>query len=733
MKKHHTFWWLAGTTFLTLILFVSALVFLFWHQLSPEEKRFLIEFITHKFVYVFVGGIVFIAGIGILIDWIIRFYIIPIRKLAEAVGIIYSVNPSHRARVEGNHDIMQLAEKINQAAASYEHLEKSVFKRVDIAKAELEEEKNILAAVLAELPEGVIVCNKDGYILLYNSQAKRFFSDTEPEMEKKTGEGKQIFPMDNEERFVGLGRSAFDLIDRYVLQHALEEIHTKLERAALIVVANFSVTIKRGQLLKAEAVPILNPQGEFSGFVILFKDITRGLESEYRFNNLLEAFKNRVRHSAASIRSAIEIIMDYPEMENVRLDNLKAIIRKESEIISRLIHEDYKDTLRQMKTEWPIVATPLRSLVHTFIKRVGEKLGIFIGIDGELTTASVRIDTYIITLTLIFLVEKLSQERAIRGISCRTELKNGFIYLDMVWTGQPIKIETLRNWNRSEIRLACLEEEGAPLMLDEVLRYHDAEIWSYADAGTDGRAYLRLCLPMHDGKVEDDVRQIAVLPESRPEFYDFDLFNQPGQNPDVDRRKLNELTYTVFDTETTGLDPGGGDRIIAIAAIRIVNLRQLTGEIFDQLIDPERGIPVESTRIHGISDEMVKNKPGIGKVLPMFHRFAQNTVLVAHNAAFDMRMLQVSEADSGIRFVNPVLDTLLLSSVVHPSHSDQDISAIAERLGVEVHKRHTAMGDAMTTCSIFLKLIPLLADMGIVTLMDAREASRRTYYARLKY
>ncbi|MGB5986599.1 MAG: exonuclease domain-containing protein, partial [Desulfobacterales bacterium] len=125
--------------------------------------------------------------------------------------------------------------------------------------------------------------------------------------------------------------------------------------------------------------------------------------------------------------------------------------------------------------------------------------------------------------------------------------------------------------------------------------------------------------------------------------------------------------------------------------------------------------------------------PTIETVLPRFQQFTQDTILIAHNAAFDMRMLQISEPTTGIRFINPVLDTLLLSALIHPAHNTHTINQISQRLGVEVTDRHSAVGDAITTAKIFLKMIPLLADLKIITLGEARIAARKTYYARLKY
>jgi DNA polymerase III epsilon subunit len=226
---------------------------------------------------------------------------------------------------------------------------------------------------------------------------------------------------------------------------------------------------------------------------------------------------------------------------------------------------------------------------------------------------------------------------------------------------------------------------------------------------------------------------VAMSSGSRPVFYDFDLFVRRETGQALVDRRLAELSFTVFDTETTGLDPSGGDRIIQIGAVRLVNGRLLRGERFEQLVDPQRPIPPATIPIHGITPDMVAGQPPIEQVLPAFHRYASDTVLVAHNAAFDLRFLQLQEQATGVRFEQPVLDTLLLSAVVHPQQASHQLEAIAERFGVAVRGRHTALGDAIVTAEVFLRLLPLLADRGIHTLGQAREAAQKTWYARLNY
>ena len=148
---------------------------------------------------------------------------------------------------------------------------------------------------------------------------------------------------------------------------------------------------------------------------------------------------------------------------------------------------------------------------------------------------------------------------------------------------------------------------------------------------------------------------------------------------------------------------------------------------------PFRSDKADFAAKYGITPDMVTGQPTIDTVLPAFHSFAQDTVLVAHNAAFDMRFLQLKEKSTGVVFDQPVLDTLLLSAVIHPNQDSHRLEAIAERFDVPVIGRHTAMGDAMVTAEIFIKLIPLLAQQGIHTLGQAREAAQKTYFSRLKY
>jgi DNA polymerase-3 subunit epsilon len=327
---------------------------------------------------------------------------------------------------------------------------------------------------------------------------------------------------------------------------------------------------------------------------------------------------------------------------------------------------------------------------------------------------------------LLFLASKLQDHYEPRELRFRLSSEGKLAYLDLIWAGPAMSSETFYTWEMESMQAGG---ETTPLSLREVIDRHGGEIW-YQREKAAHRAFFRFVLPValpELAQEEDRARGTG-----RPEYYDFDLFNFADKSIDLDR-KLSDLTYTVFDTETTGLEPSNGDEIIQVGAARIVNNRLLHQEVFNQLVDPERPLKPESIPIHGITEDMVRGQPNIDVVLPAFHEFCEDTVLIAHNAAFDMRFLQLKEERTGIRFTQPVLDTLLLSAVVHPNQESHKLDVILERLGVHIESRHNALEDALATAEVFLKIVPLLEEMGIVTVRQALEASEKTYFARVKY
>ncbi|MFZ0134369.1 MAG: exonuclease domain-containing protein [Desulfobacterales bacterium] len=723
MNRKNTFLWFLGASIGFTVLVVLSLVIIFWRQLPAVDREYLFQLGRQNLGFLFSAAVLLLAGFGFALDWLFRLYIIPIDKIASETRLIHAVNPSHRIHIEGVYDIVRLVNVINESADRYEDLFNQVQQKVDTARAEVEEEKNILAAIVAELPEGVLICNTEGQILLYNTRVTQLFSGVaangavDSAAESCAG------------RFIGLGRSVFGLIDKHLIVHALGEIADKLKREESDAAAYFVVFGRERQLLRVEAVPVLNHRREFTGFILIFHDITQQLDSEKQLDTLLRSLSRSTRSSLASIRAAIEAILEYPTMDGRQLQKFKEIIHQESIAIGKVIDKTTSYYSSQLQTRYPLVCVPAGEVVAAVAQKAREKLGLAVRVEAGDAGTWIQVDSYTIGAALLFAQERLRAETGCETYFYRILRQGHFVGLDFTWSGRPIKMETIRKWQDQPVTVA---DESLPATLREVIGHHRAEIWSHS-ISPGGQAYLRFLFPATDTAEVEHIRNLTILSKSRPEFFDFDLFSQPGQIPELDNRKLTELTYTVFDTETTGLDPKKGDEIISIGAVRVVNNRLLHCEFFDQLVDPQREVPPQSVSIHGIKSQMLENQPTIDRVLPLFHRFADETILVAHNAAFDMRMLQLKEAAAGVKFANPVLDTLLLSAVVHPGHKNHDLEQIAERLGVSIVGRHTALGDAIATGEIFLKLIPLLESQGITTLKQARLASRKSYYTRLKY
>jgi len=350
-------------------------------------------------------------------------------------------------------------------------------------------------------------------------------------------------------------------------------------------------------------------------------------------------------------------------------------------------------------------------------------------LEAEAGTASscwLKIDSYAIVEAVTNLAGLLVAEYAVTQLRLQlAAVSDEQAQLTVAWPEPAVPSEAVAAWE--EVPL-FMDADGRKDTPRSIIAAHGGAITTAAEQPDTCRA-VRFDLPMALTE-EGEAWRSTVAP--RPVYYSFDLFHQPGQQA-LGHLLLRQLTFVVFDTETTGLDPAGGDEIIQLGAVRIVNGRLRDEEIVDQLVNPQRPVPPESVKIHGIQPEQLAMQPPIGEVLPRFHAFARDAVLVAHNAAFDMKMLQMKEAVTGLCFDQPVLDTLLLSSIVHPHQEGHSLDTIAARLNVRIVGRHTALGDALATAEVLLKLIPLLEAQGITTLNEALAASAQSPYARLKF
>ncbi|NOT56298.1 MAG: hypothetical protein HOP18_17005, partial [Deltaproteobacteria bacterium] len=231
------------------------------------------------------------------------------------------------------------------------------------------------------------------------------------------------------------------------------------------------------------------------------------------------------------------------------------------------------------------------------------------------------------------------------------------------------------------------------------------------------------------------------LPSSPPEFGDRFLHSALGADPHFFHDPATErwhvtthaalhqdlaaATFVVVDLETTGLKPGPA-AITEIAAIQVANGR-FAAE-FHTLVNPGRKVPAAITQLTGITDDMLRDHPRIDVVFPQLHAFLGSSVIVAHNADFDLNFLNFdAHRLFSAPLLNPALCTLKLAKRLLSSLRSRSLDSVAAHLGVSCLNRHRALGDARTTAEIFLIMLDQLAAHSVTTvgqLLDFQHAAR---------
>lgn len=697
---------------------------LIWFNAEGAERDALLGTIVP---YLPLGAAMTTFGFALGI-WILRLlfsqYVRGLHRIGEQLRLMLEANRNFRIKPKGPPEVREVIGAANDLAQQRDALLDDVDAQIATAKGRVEEEKNRLAALMSELTQSVIVCNLDGRVLLYNNRARRVLAALS-DAPNVAGGGE----------LVGIGRSIFGIFERNLIDHALDGLRVRLARRSTSPVANFVTAHGRGQLLRVQMAPVLGtgPMDEsgvsavrpLTGFVLLFDNITDSFEAEAQRNQMLHMLTEGNRASMANLRAAAEML-DFPDLQEPMRVRFRKVIQEEVQLMSTRLDSAANEFADVLKSRWPLEEMLATDLLEVASGRIDETLKLPARIEAVDEGLWIRVDSFSLLEAITYLASRLRDEFEVREIKLRLTQANQIAHLDLIWSGAAMSTETVMNWELEPIRIG---ERTSPMTVRDVVDRHGGEMWLEREK-VKHRAYLRLLLPVARPQIESET---APVGDAGLGCYDFDLFSWGEQAKAMEDCKLTELAYTVFDTETTGLRPSEGDEIIQIGALRVVNGKLRSAESFEQLIDPQRSVPEASVAIHGIQPESLVGKPTIDKVLPAFHAFARDTVLVAHNAAFDMRFLQIKERSTSLRWDHPVLDTLLLSAVVHPNQDSHSLEAIVDRLGLTVEGRHTALADAVVTAEVFLKLIPLLAEKQIFTLREAREASAKTYYARITY
>ena len=184
---------------------------------------------------------------------------------------------------------------------------------------------------------------------------------------------------------------------------------------------------------------------------------------------------------------------------------------------------------------------------------------------------------------------------------------------------------------------------------------------------------------------------------------------------------LNDATYCVLDLETTGISITT-EKITEVGIMKVKN-----GEVIDEFeifVNPEKPIPQRVVEVTNITDEMVKDAETIDKVFPKILEFVGDSIIVAHNASFDVGFLKHNAKLLGYEFNNTYIDTLPLAKDLFPDLKKYKLGKIADSLGIEVDVAHRALADVDTTVKVFNVMLKKLKDKGINTVDEIDSATK---------
>lgn len=678
--------WLAALVGLIIALLIGGVVIALRYAGPETEAR------GPVMLYAFLGSVVFALVILFLWRDLNRGILQPLGALARDLDTLLQARQIDRSlRIPPGHHLEGLPEAIARLVDELRGSRREVVRAMATATARIEQEKGWLEIILLEMVrEGVLVCSGEHRILLYNRSAARLF---------------------HYGHTLGLGRSLFDMLAEKPVRHALERLEFRLQSGQLELSTHFVCATRDARLmLQARIALILDQARKPSGYVLTLEDISTELAEMRRSEAIRRTVTRDLREPVASLRAAAENLHGYPDMEADQRQAFTEVIFKESIRLSQRIQALAEEYRGRTLGHWPMAEIHSPDLLNCIARHLQENAGIRVTVTGK--SQWLKAESHSLLVVLEFLIERIANQTGFRDFTIEAGLGQTRAFIELRWQGSFIPGATLKEWMAAP--LSALPE----ITVGEVLEHHSSEPWSRALE--EGQALLRIPL---QPPPEAEVTEEEFKAPPRPEFYDFDLMYAHSFTGDLGDRRLKDLSYVVFDTETTGLRPTQGDEIISIAAVRVTKGRVLSGETFDSLVNPGRSIPKDSVRFHGITDEKIKDQPPITEVLPRFHEFVGDAVLVAHNAAFDMKFLKLKEAECGVRFQNPVIDTLLLSLLVEGGNEDHSLDGICERLNITVENRHSALGDAIATAHVLVHLLDRLEAQGITTVEQVMKAS----------
>jgi DNA polymerase-3 subunit epsilon len=632
--------------------------------------------------------IVFVILVAAMAWWMADQYMRPILEIKRGAEIVSHINLDHRIKVDAGDEIEELAIEFNLMAENLSNAYDELEGRVREATLTLQEERNRLATVLRTMVDGVIVANEAAETILMNPRARAILGRG-----YSSGIGSplsRIFPSDR-------------------LSFHLKRLRQGWEPGREVV-EEVIFPLRDGKLLKGSLSVVPGPGGERAGFLLVFRDLNAPTGDDKRFEETLLEMPQLLRGPVATSHALVETLQRHRQMSVEKQQAFLAAVAEEMDRLSVRVTAIEEAASAARTSRWPAIPSNPRELLDESVISVP---GISVEIEGGDPIPAVLVEPFSWVASLQCVLHWIAQRGSGQPqVGANLRVEDGTVVTTFrvkgPFAGDPAELESLE--------LSPAGEE--PLPLGEAVRRNRGELWTRSSGDS-----LEVRLALLQATAVSEAGRAVGLIEGEPEFYNFDLFlpRPVFEREDLLRADLADLDYVVVDTETTGLQLSQGDKVISISGIRIRRGRIQNADIFNTLVNPGRPIPPESVEIHRIDDRMVADAPSMNQVYPQFVEYLGNSILVAHNAAFDKKCLDLAAAEAGLPQIdNPILDTIFLSYALHKEIEGHSLEAIAERMGVTIEGRHSSLGDARAAAQIFLGLLALLPGRDVRTLADAK-------------
>ncbi len=408
-----------------------------WADLAADDRTVIADLWTSLGGYVVITLAYLLVLIGFGTHWVFTRYVAPLGVLAEDARLIAVSNPAYRPAVAGPQEVRELIAGMIVLADRYERLQGELADRIREAGAALEDEKKTLSTLMSKISQGILVCNLDGRILLYNHQAQKMLEGTV----RSSGAGD----------WIGLGRSVHGVLDEHQINHALMTLMHGRQRGEAEAMAPFAVTRGGGQVVNVHLVPISGNARLWHGYILTLDDVTHRVARESVRAARLRRLIEKQRSAAAAIRGAIETIIAYPDIDDADRRDFHRAIHEEALKMSEMFAGLEDRSAAQGADKWPLQDALASDLLAAIQRHVHGILDVEIAVSVPIEPLRFKVDSYAIARSMIFLIDRLRHACRAENVSLTLEHGAAFATLTLEWSGAALHMEALQAWGNHNV------------------------------------------------------------------------------------------------------------------------------------------------------------------------------------------------------------------------------------------------------------------------------------------